>query len=126
MSATSHFGGVGGPKRAARRQLPLGRGARLEVNQRTHIVGLGDVSATGAYLITRAPVRVGDEHVLRLYAMPGLSEIALRARVVRIVHDGQEGAHRPRGAAVHFLDVDDEARARLESYVRAGIAGKRR
>jgi Tfp pilus assembly protein PilZ len=91
------------------------------VNGRTHIVGLGDVSASGAYLIARVAVQVGDEHLLRVLVVPALHELTLRARVVRIVEDGaSESAHHPRGIAVSFVDVDADTRARLESFVKAG------
>ncbi len=109
---------------ASRRKLPLGRGARLVVNQRTHIVGLGDLSATGAYLITRTDAQVGDEHEVFITA-PGLLDIRLRARVVRAVRAGEEGHTRPQGLAVQFLDMDKDTRARLEAFVAAGKAAQR-
>lgn len=107
--------------RADRRKLPLGRGATLVVGERTHIVGLSDLSGTGAYLVTSAAAAVGDELVLRLFVLPGSSALAVRARVVRVVAGGQEQDHPSRGLAVEFVGVDEEGRARLESYVRAGL-----
>ena len=107
--------------RAERRKLPLGRGATLLVGGRTHIVGLSDLSGTGAYLVTGAAAAVGDELVLKLFVLPGSVGLAVRARVVRVVPGGQEQDHHPRGLAVEFVDVDEAGRARLESYVRAGL-----
>jgi hypothetical protein len=107
--------------RAERRKLPLGRGATLLIGGRTHIVGLSDLSGTGAYLVTGAAAAVGDELVLQLFLLSGGSGLALRARVVRVVPGGQEQDHHRRGLAVEFLGVDEADRARLESYVRAGL-----
>ena len=111
----------GGPRpRAPRRKLPLGRGGTMLVDGRTHIVGLADLSATGAYLITRIHLRRGEE--VRLVVLPGGGELALRARVVRVVQGSQEKDHHPRGVAVHFVGLDEAARARLETFVKAGSA----
>ncbi|HVO09887.1 MAG TPA: PilZ domain-containing protein [Vicinamibacteria bacterium] len=113
-------GGAGGWRRgAARRKLPLGRGARLIVNGRTHIVGLGDLSATGAYLITRTPASVGEVYDVLITA-PGLLDIRLHARVVRAVSSGDEGTGRPQGLAVQFQETDADTRVRLEAFVAAG------
>jgi Tfp pilus assembly protein PilZ len=125
-SEASVSGGDGGGSasmtwRALRRKLPLGRGATLVVDGRTHIVGLADVSTTGAYLITRTHARVGEEYVLGLFVLPGPSELTLRVRVVRVVQSGQEKDHHPLGLAVQFVGVDDAERARLELFVKAGL-----
>jgi hypothetical protein len=107
-------------RRALRRKLPFGRGAILEIGERTHIVGLADVSVTGAYLTTRAPLTVGDTHVLRLLMVPERIEMALRAEVVRVAQSDHESTDHPRGVAVRFLEVDDDARERLQIYVARG------
>ena len=107
-------------RRALRRKLPFGRGAILEVGERTHIVGLADVSVTGAYLTTRAPLSVGDTYVLRLLMVPERIEMALRAEVVRVAQSDHESTDHPRGVAVRFLEVDDDARERLQVYVARG------
>lgn len=107
-------------RRALRRKLPFGRGAILEVGERTHIVGLADVSVTGAYLTTRAPLSVGDTHRLRLLMVPERIEMTLRAEVVRVAQSEHESTDHPRGVAVRFLDVDDDARERLQVYVARG------
>jgi hypothetical protein len=93
-------------RRAFRRKLPFGRGAVLVVGDRAHIVGLADVSVTGAYLTTRAPVSAGEAHVLKLLLLP--------ARVSIAEH---ESAHHPRGVAVRFLHLDERARELLQSFV---------
>ena len=74
--------GSGGERRRAfRRKFPLGRGAVLAVGDRSHIVGLADVSTTGAYLMTRAPVAPGETHVLRILSMPSRVELAVKVEI---------------------------------------------
>lgn len=107
-------------RRALRRKLPFGRGAILEIGDRTHIVGLADVSVTGAYVTTRAPLTVGDTHVLRLLIVPERIEMALQAEVVRVAQSEHESKDHLRGAAVRFLEVDAETRERLQDFVARG------
>jgi Tfp pilus assembly protein PilZ len=104
-------------RRAARRKLPFGRGAVLDVSGRSHIVGLADVSVTGAYLTTRAPVSVGETHRLRLLILPNRTEVVLSARVVRISQAAGESSDHPRGVAVQFVDLDEDSRRRLDAFV---------
>lgn len=106
--------------RADRRRLPIGRAATLTVGTRTHIVGLSDLSATGAYLITSAPAREGEQHELQLFALPGRAGLVVQARVVRVVREGLEKDHHPCGLAVEFVGLDEAGRSRVESFVRAG------
>jgi len=106
-----------GRSRAFRRKLPFGRAALLVVGARTHIVGLADLSVTGAYLTTRAPVSKGETHLLRLLVLPARVEIALNAEVVRVSQVAGESGDHPRGVAVRFHDVEAGSRERLESFV---------
>lgn len=104
-------------RRAFRRKLPFGRGAVLVVGERAHIVGLADVSVTGAYLSTRAPVSAGEAHVLKLLLLPARVEVSLRAEVVRTSLAEHESPDHPRGVAVRFLDLDEDSRELLRSFV---------
>jgi len=104
-------------RRARRRQMPFGRAAVLTVRGRDHIVGLADVSVTGAYLRTRVSLAIGDEPVLKLLVLPERVELRLPGRVVRVSQPGEESSHHTRGVAVHFLEMDDESRARLAAFV---------
>jgi hypothetical protein len=104
-------------RRAFRRRLPFGRGAVLVVGGRAHIVGLADVSVTGAYLTTRAPAAVGETHVLKLLILPARVEVELRCEVVRTSQSDHESPEHPRGVAVRFLDPDPESIARLQAFV---------
>ncbi len=107
-------------RRALRRKLPFGRGAILEIGERAHVVGLADVSVTGAYVTTRAPLTVGDTHVLRLLIIPERIEMALQAEVVRVAQSEHESQDHLRGAAVRFLEVDADTRERLQDFVARG------
>jgi hypothetical protein len=104
-------------RRAFRRKLPFGRGAVLVVGERAHIVGVADVSVTGAYLTTRAPVSAGEAHVLKLLLLPARVEVVLPAEVVRVSIAQHESPDHPRGVAVRFLDLDERARELLRSFV---------
>jgi hypothetical protein len=104
-------------RRAFRRKLPFGRGAVLMVEERAHIVGVADLSETGAFVSTRAPVRAGETHVLKLLVLPERIEVALRAEVVRVAQDENESENHPRGVALRFIDVDDRSRRSLRMYV---------
>jgi len=107
-------------RRAFRRKLPFGRGAVLLVGERSHIVGLADVSVTGAYLTTRAPVSAGEQHVLKLLVMPARVELVLRTEIVRVSQANHESHDHPRGVAVRFIDVDDISRHHLAAFVGQG------
>jgi hypothetical protein len=104
-------------RRAFRRKLPFGRGAVLMVGDRAHIVGVADVSITGAYLSTRAPVTVGDTYVLRLMLLPDTVEVDLQAEIVRVAQVELESPDHPRGVAVRFIAPTEKAVAQLQSFV---------
>ena len=104
-------------ERAFRRKLPFGRGAVLVVGERAHIVGIADVSVTGAYLTTRAPVAAGETHVLKVLLLPARVEVALRVEIVRVSLADHESPDHPRGVAVRFVDLDETSRALLEAFV---------
>ena len=113
-------------RRALRRKLPFGRGAVLMAGGRTHIVGLADVSVTGAYLTTRAPVEAGEVHVLRLLLFPDTVETELRVQVVRVSLEEHESKQHPRGVAVRFLGLDEAAVRKLKAFIAQRLPDKRR
>jgi hypothetical protein len=104
-------------RRVSRRRLPFGRGAVLRVAGRTHIVGIADVSVTGAYLVTRAPVSAGETHTLELLVPPARVALELRVEVVRVSLADHESLDHPRGVAVRFLHLDETSRGLLEGFV---------
>jgi len=104
-------------RRALRRTLPFGRGAILMVRGRSHIVGIADVSATGAYLGARVPVEAGEVHLLKVLLLPSRTELALKVEVVRVSLGDHESPDHPRGVAVRFLEVDERQRALLRAFV---------
>jgi hypothetical protein len=103
--------------RARRRKLPFGRAAVLSVDGRDHIVGLADVSATGAFLITKVPFPIGQEVVVKVVPIPGRREISLPARIVRVTQTGEESPQHPRGGAVQFGGLEQRTREVLEDFV---------
>jgi hypothetical protein len=105
------------PRGAFRRRLPFGRAAVLVVGERAHIVGIADVSVSGAYLTTRAPVSAGETHVLKVLLLPARVEIMLRAEIVRVSLADHESLDHPRGVAVRFVDLDETADALLRAFV---------
>jgi hypothetical protein len=117
--AASNESDAGGSERRRdfRRELPFGRGAVLKVGDRSHIVGLADVSVSGAYLTTRAPVSVGETHELSLLMLPDHVEIALRVEIVRVAQQANESKRHLRGVAVRFLELDSEMKRRLNAFV---------
>ena len=97
--------------------MPFGRGAVLQVGKRAHIVGVADLSVTGAFLSTRAPLSVGDVHVLRLLVLPERVEISIKAEIVRLAQTDNESPHHPRGVGVRWIDLDEQVREHLAFYV---------
>ncbi len=106
-----------GPMRARRRRLPFGRAAVLSVEGRDHIVGLADVSATGAFLITRLRFPIGQPVVVKVMPIPGRREVLLPGRVVRIAQTGEESPQHPHGVAVQFSGLELHTREILEDFV---------
>jgi hypothetical protein len=104
-------------RRAFRRKLPFGSGAVLLVGERAHIVGLADLSVSGAYLTTRAQVAKGEVHKLRLMLLPDRMPFDLTAEVVRVAQQEHESANHPRGVAVCFRDLDDGVFRRLQTFI---------
>ena len=103
--------------RARRRKLPFGRAAVLSADGRDHIVGLADVSATGAFLITKVSFPTGQEVVVKMVPIPGRREISLPARIVRVAQTGEESPQHPHGVAVQFTGLDLRTREVLEDFV---------
>ena len=117
-ASSAAAGGTRAPHRAAfRRKLPFGRGAVLQVGDRAHIVGVADLSITGAFLSTRAPVSVGETHVLRLLILPERIELSMQAEIVRLAQAATESEHHPRGVGVRFVNLDDAVKEYLAFYV---------
>jgi hypothetical protein len=104
-------------RRAFRRKLPFGRGAILMVEDRAHIVGVADLSETGAFVSTRAPVEEGETHLLKLLLLPERIDVALKVEIVRVAQEANESDNHPRGVALRFVDVDERSLRSLRMYV---------
>ena len=107
-------------RRDARRMLPFGRSAVLEVEGRNHIVSLIDLSRSGAYLGTR--IRTGEQPslLLKLLLPQSGTEMRLACRLVRRIEADPAAGERLPGLAVQFDDVSDDDRERLDAFVVAG------
>lgn len=105
------------PVRARRRKLPFGRAAVMAVEGRDHIVGLADVSATGAFLVTRLRFPIGQPVLVKVMPFPGRREILLPARIVRVAQTGEESPQHPHGVAVQFSGLEQRTREILEDFV---------
>ena len=97
----------------------------LVVGERRHVVGVADVSVSGAYLTTRAPLEAGETHLLRLLLLPDTVEVELRAEVVRIAQAEHESSRHPRGVAVRFLTPQPHAVQKLEAFVAQRLPDRR-
>ena len=106
-----------------RRALRFGRGAVLEIVDRSHIVGLADLSEGGALLITRASASVGETARLKLSMIARRAEITLPCTVVRIV--AAPAGDPQRGLGVRFDDLDDEVRPAIAAFVTRAPAARR-
>ena len=104
-------------RRAYRRRLPFGRGAVLEIGGRAHIVGLVDLSVTGAYVTTRTAVPIGITHHLRILILPQRVELRLACETVRVSQAADESPDHPRGVALCFLEMDEPSRRLLHTFV---------
>jgi Tfp pilus assembly protein PilZ len=102
-------------RQKSRRSLPFGRGAVLQISDRSHVVGLADLSEGGALVLTRASASVGDTGLLRLSMVSRRVELALPCAVVRVVN-GPSGTPQ-KGLALRFVDPDPEALAAIASFV---------
>jgi hypothetical protein len=87
------------------------------VDDRAHIVGVADLSETGAFVSTRAPVVAGETHLLKLLVLPERIEVNLNAEVVRVAQEDDESENHPRGVALRFVDVDERSLRSLRMYV---------
>jgi hypothetical protein len=100
-----------------RRKLPLGRAAVLEIDGRPHVVGLVDLSVSGAYVMSRAAAAVGDRHRLRILVLPERVELRLECEAVRVSQEAHESPSHPRGVAYRFLEMDEGSLALLQAFV---------
>jgi Tfp pilus assembly protein PilZ len=88
---------------------------------RTHIVGLADVSVTGAYVTTQAPLTEGALCSLAISIPFDHPELRLAARVVRVIHPTKWPQARRKGVALHFEEVDEASLTRLRQFVERSL-----
>ena len=110
-------------RQCVRRTLPFGRGAVLEIGDRSHIVGLRDLSEGGALLLTRASASVGETALLKLSMISRRAEVKLHCTVVRVV--SAPSGDSQRGLGVRFDDPGDEVRESIAAFVARDPGGRR-
>jgi hypothetical protein len=88
------------------------------VDGTSHIVAVVDISATGAYLSTRAAVEPGQSLVLKVLLVRGGIELAIPCDLVRVTQEADGSGKRLPGVAVHFRDVDPDTQQLLEAFGR--------
>lgn len=120
-------GGPGADRRKSpRRALRFGTGAVLQVNGTSHIVAVVDVSATGAYVATRACVSGEQSLVLKLFLAASGVELRLPCEVVRATQQAESSGQRRPGVALRFRDLDPDTQQRLQHFAERGRRGSRR
>lgn len=108
-------------RRDQRRTLHLGRIAILEVDGKSHVVSLIDISRGGAYLGTRLVVEHSQQMSLALTLPGALQQLRLACRLVRrITAEAAEKEQRLQGLAVQFQDVNAEVAGRIDEFVVKG------
>ncbi len=89
-------------RRARRRRLPFVRSAVLEVDGRSHIVALLDLSPEGAFLSTRLEVDPAQKMRLKLVLPRDGREVSMPCHLVRRSERFDAEAGRPAGLAIGF------------------------
>ncbi len=102
-----------GPVARRIRRRTLGRAIR-EAPGEELAWGIRDLSTTGAFLETKAPLEIGTEFDLSLVL--GTAVIHVMARVARIQEPSWQHVG---GAGIEFTRVSQGAQAFLESYIEA-------
>jgi len=108
-------------RKARRRRLPYVRGGVLEVDGRSHVVAVADLSPQGAFLQTRASVKSGQSLRLRVILPRDGREALLPCRLVRRRERYDPASGQPAGIAVRFQRLDAAVRQRVEEFSREGF-----
>jgi hypothetical protein len=105
-------------RRVRRRSLPFVRSGVLEVNGRSHIVAVLDLSPDAAFLQTRISLKAPDRLALRMILPRDGREVSLPCEFVRKL-DPRKGY--PPGIAVRFKGLDAAAIRRIEEFASEGL-----
>jgi len=108
-------------RRARRRRLPYVRSAVLEVEGRSHIVALADLSPEGAFLSTRLVVTTGQPLRLRIVLPRNGHEVTIPCRLVRRNERFDAASGRPAGLAVGFSGMDAAVVRKVEEFAMEGF-----
>ncbi len=108
-------------RRARRRRLPFVRSAVLEVDGRSHIVALLDLSPEGAFLSTRLEVEPAQKMRLKLVLPRDGREVSMPCHLVRRSERFDAEAGRPAGLAIGFSGLDPSVVRRIEEFAMEGF-----
>jgi hypothetical protein len=105
-------------RRVRRRSLPFVRSGVLEVNGRSHIVAVLDLSADSAFVKTRISVKAQDRVALRMVLPRDGREVVLPCQIIRRL-EASKG--QPAGLALRFRGLDASAIRRIEVFAAEGL-----
>jgi hypothetical protein len=108
-------------RKGRRRRLPFVRSAVLEVDGRSHIATLIDLSPDGAFLSTSVRPTLLQDLRLRVVLPRDGREVELPCELVWCNERFDATTDRPAGVAVRFLEANDAARRRLEEFAETGM-----
>lgn len=108
-------------RRSRRRSIPFVRSAVLEVDGRSHIVALLDLSPEGAFLSTRTAIDPKQSLCLRIVLPRRGREVALPCELVWRSDRFDPASGRPAGVAVRFHGLDAAVIRRVEEFALEGF-----
>jgi Tfp pilus assembly protein PilZ len=104
--------------RASRRVSPLIIRAKFQLGEKLLEGYVTNLSETGAFLATEERTEVGESFGLILDMPWTLGEVTAEAEVVWRTDQSGRGAERlPTGMGLLFLDVSDEGKKKLRTYI---------
>jgi len=108
-------------RHARRRRLPFVRSAVLEVDGRTHVVALLDLSPEGAFLSTRLAVDPAQKMQLKLVLPRDGREVSMPCRLDWRSERLDAATGRPAGLAIGFSGLDASVIRRIEEFAMEGF-----
>ncbi len=82
-----------------------------------------NLSKGGAFILTPAPMELGDEFILKLFMPDGQEPIEVACKVIWTNRYGKETKDLRRGMGVVFLRLQPEAQRRIEEHIKSCKSG---
>ena len=108
-------------RRARRRRLPFLRSGVLEVDGRSHIVAVTDLSPEGAFVSTRVAVAGAKALRLKMVLPRDGREVVLPCRLVRRSERFDPASGQPAGLALRFQGLEAAVIRRVEEFAIEGF-----